>query len=89
MKLLAIALTGLLALAVLGSAIFVVVARHDSRTQFTVLERLVGERDELNIEWGRLQLEQATWADPHRIEQVATRDLGMRFTPPSERRVLP
>lgn len=89
MKLLALALTGLLALAVLGTAIFVVVARHDSRTHFTVLERLVGERDELNIEWGRLQLEQATWADPHRIEQVATRDLGMRFTPPSERRVLP
>jgi len=89
LKLLAIALTALLALAVVGSALFVVVARHDSRTSFTVLERLVGERDELNIEWGRLQLEQATWADPSRIERVATRDLGMRFTPPSERRVLP
>lgn len=89
MKLVAFLITALLALSVVGSALFVVVARHDSRTRFTVLERLVAERDELNIEWGRLQLEQATWADPSRIEQVATRDLGMRFTPPAERRVLP
>ncbi len=89
MKLAALLTTGLLALAVLGSALFVVVARHDSRTRFTVLERLVTERDELNIEWGRLQLEQATWADPGRIERVATRDLGMQLTPPAERRVLP
>ena len=89
MKLVALLITGLLALSVVGSALFVVVARHDSRTRFTVLERLVAERDELNIEWGRLQLEQATWADPSRIERVATRDLGMRFTPPGERRVLP
>ena len=28
-------------------------------------------RDELNIEFGRLQLEQATWAESNRIDQVA------------------
>ena len=36
-------------------------------------------RDELNIEFGRLQLEQATWAESNRIDQVARNKLGMKF----------
>lgn len=78
----------LLALAVVGSAIAVVVARHESRRQFAELERLVAERDELNIEWGRLQLEQATWADPNRIEKMALGELGLVFPSPGQRKVL-
>ena len=35
--------------------------------------------DELDIEFGRLQLEQATWAESHRIDQVARTRLGMAF----------
>jgi cell division protein FtsL len=31
-----------------------------------------------------LQLEQSTWADANRIEQVATRDLEMGFAPPQD-----
>ena len=41
--------------------------------------RLEKERDELNIEFGRLQLEQATWAESNRIDQVARDRLGMEF----------
>jgi hypothetical protein len=37
------------------------------------------ERDELNIDFGRLQLEQATWAESNRIDQVARERLGMKF----------
>ena len=34
-------------------------------------------RDELNIEWGQLQIEQSTWSTHARIEQVATEDLAL------------
>lgn len=68
---------GLLVVAVIGSAITVVWARHEHRQLFVELSRLERERDELNIEFGRLQLEQATWADTSRIEDVARTRLGM------------
>ena len=41
------------------------------------LEGLTHERDELNIEWGQLQIEQSTWATHARIERVATDDLSL------------
>ena len=84
----AVMLCGLLALAVVGSAIAVVVARHESRRSFTELEMLVAERDQLNIDWGRLQLEQATWADPNRIEKMALQELGLVFPDAAARKVL-
>lgn len=61
------------------AAIGVVHARHEHRQLFVELTRLVDERDELNIEFGRLQLEQATWAEANRIDQVARARLGMKF----------
>lgn len=73
------ALLMVLLAAVVSSAVFLVYARHLNREYFVALERLNAERDELNIEWGQLQLEQATWADGNRIEQIATRDLDMVF----------
>ncbi len=60
-----------------GTAIGVVYARHQSRLAFVELSRLGNERDELDIEFGRLQLEQATWAENNRIEQIALGRLGM------------
>jgi cell division protein FtsL len=61
------------------SAIAVVFARHEHRQLFIALTKLEKARDELNIEFGRLQLEQATWAESNRIDQVARMRLGMRF----------
>jgi len=61
------------------AAIGVVHARHQHRQLFVELTRLVDERDELNIDFGRLQLEQATWAEANRIDQVARTRLGMKF----------
>ena len=57
----------LLLLAVVLSGLAVVYSRHEHRQLFVQLSQLEKERDELNIEFGRLQLEQATWADPNRI----------------------
>jgi cell division protein FtsL len=68
-----------LALAVVASAIGVVYARHRHRLAFIELSALERSRDELNIEFGRLQLEQATWAETNRIDQIARNQLGMKF----------
>ena len=57
------------------SALALIKTKHESRKLFVELERLTDERDELNIEWGQLQIEQSTWATHARIEQVATEDL--------------
>ena len=70
---------GLLVLATMASAVGVVYARHRHRQAFIELTTLENARDELNIEFGRLQLEQATWAETGRIEQIARDQLGMRF----------
>ncbi len=59
------------------SAIALVYTKHESRKLFVELEQLTDERDELNIEWGQLQIEQSTWATHARIEQVATDDLQL------------
>ena len=61
------------------TAIGVVYARHQHRQLFIQLTALEKARDELNIEFGRLQLEQATWAESNRIDQVARTRLGMVF----------
>jgi cell division protein FtsL len=59
------------------SALALVYTKHESRRLFVELESLTQERDELNIEWGQLQIEQSTWATHARIEQVATDDLAL------------
>ena len=66
------------------SAIAVVFARHEHRQLFIALTGLERARDELNIEFGRLQLEQATWAESNRIDQVARTRLGMKFPETSD-----
>jgi cell division protein FtsL len=59
------------------SAIALIYTKHESRKLFVELETLTHQRDELNIEWGQLQIEQSTWATPARIEQVATDELSL------------
>jgi cell division protein FtsL len=70
----------LLLSAVMVSAVAVVWTRHQSRVLFVQLTQLQGQRDGLNIEYGQLELEQATWAEPRRIDDEARSKLGM-FTP--------
>ena len=70
-------LTFVFAVVCVLSAIALVYTKHDSRKLFVELEALTQERDELNIEWGQLQIEQSTWAQHARIEKVATDDLAL------------
>lgn len=67
---------------VLTSAVGVVYSKHQSRTLFVELERLKALRDDLDVEWGRLQLEQSTWATHGRVEKVAREQLNMQLPPP-------
>lgn len=69
----------ILIVATIASALGVVYARQKHRQLFIELTRLERERDDVNIEFGRLQLEQATWAETNRIEQIATEKLGMTY----------
>ena len=71
-------LIAVLLVASIATAIGVVYARHQHRLLFVELSRLEKARDELNIEFGRLQLEQATWAESTRVEQIARDRLGMK-----------
>ena len=59
------------------SAMALVYTKHEARKLFVELETLTHERDELNIEWGQLQIEQSTWATHARIEQVALGKLSL------------
>jgi cell division protein FtsL len=78
----------LLSLAVIGAALAVVYQRHHHRQLFIELSRLENQRDELNVEFGRLQLELATMAATDRVEQIASSRLGMRIPQPDEQTVL-
>lgn len=63
--------------AVLAIALATVHARHDARKLFVELQQLQQERDELDIDWGRLRLEQSTHATHALIENVAREQLQM------------
>ena len=60
------------------SAISVIYAKHRNRMLYVELRELQSVRDNLNVDWGRLQLEQSTWATNSRVEAVARKKLGMR-----------
>jgi cell division protein FtsL len=74
----------LLLLANLMTAIAVVDARHRHRERFAELNALEKARDALDIEFGRLQIEQATVGESNRIELIASTRLGMRTPEPAE-----
>ncbi len=81
------AVLGLLA-AVLVSALGVVWTRNQSRVLFVQLTSLQNQRDALNIEYGKLELEQATYAEPRRVDSEARLKLGMVDPQPQDIRLL-
>jgi cell division protein FtsL len=80
--------TVLLGLAVLVSALGVVYGKHQARSRFSELQRLTRDRDELDIEWGQLQLEQSTWATNGRVESVARDELHMVIPQANDLRIV-
>jgi cell division protein FtsL len=66
-----------LAGAVFASALGVVYSKHQSRKLFVQLQQLQRQRDEMDVYWSRLQLEQSTYATHGRIEEYARNELNM------------
>ena len=60
------------------SALALVYTKHESRQLFIELQQLSQGRDDLNIEYGQLQIEQSTWATHARIEKVANDRLALK-----------
>lgn len=59
------------------SAISVVYVKHYNRKLFVEVQQLERQRDDMEVEWGKLQLEQSTWATHGRIERIAQEQLQM------------
>ena len=72
----------MLALVVLASALAVVYTRHESRKLFIEMQALQQVRDDMDVEWGQLQLEQSTWATHSRIDPIAREQLKMSAPTP-------
>ncbi|HVH82766.1 MAG TPA: cell division protein FtsL [Steroidobacteraceae bacterium] len=72
----------LLWLAVLASAAGAIYCEHRARELFIQLEALNAQRDNLQIEWGQLQLEQSAWSSHAFVERVASTRLHMAIPPP-------
>jgi cell division protein FtsL len=77
----------LLAAGVTASGVWVTGAKHRARQLFVDLEELNRAQDRLQIDWGRLQIEQSTWATHPRIESLARERLHLT-TPADEQLVV-
>ncbi len=73
-----------LVLAVVVSAIAAIYARHQARKSFVEFQALVAERDRLEMDWGRLQIEHSTWANHSRVEQLARDRMSLRTPGPAD-----
>lgn len=71
-------------LGVLASAAGAIYCKHRERELFVELERLNARRDNLEIEWGQLQLEQSAWSMHAFVERVANTKLHMAMPPPKQ-----
>tara|TARA_A100001037_G_C14691815_1_gene431969 strand:+ start:110 stop:382 length:273 start_codon:yes stop_codon:yes gene_type:complete len=70
------------------TAMAVVFVRSANRQSFLALQAATLERDRLSEEWGRLQLENATWSLHDLIENEARQKLDMIAPNPLETIVL-
>jgi len=64
---------------VLVLALSLVYTRVTTRSLYLQLQGLQQQRDDFNVEWGRLLLQEARYAEPRYIEKVARQKLGMVF----------
>lgn len=68
-----------LVLCLLVSAHLLIQVTHLSRSQHVRLQTLEGERDALQVEWGRLLLEESSVVSSARLEQLANQKLDLRL----------
>lgn len=67
----------ILSIAILFSALSVVLVQHAHRQQMRELHASMIQRDELNHAWSQLLVEQSAWAAFDHVETTARQQLGM------------
>lgn len=77
-----------LVLSLLATAVSIVKTSHQCRQNYARLQSLQSSQWNKQEQWGRLLLEQSTWAGHHRVEQLARRELDMRVPTAGEIRVV-
>lgn len=75
--------------ALIACALTLVASQHKARKLYVDLQKEQLSAKQLDEEWGRLQLEQGTWATHARIERIATRELDMRVPAAARVEVVP
>lgn len=60
-------------------ALSVVAAQHQARKLFAELQKEKDKAQQMEVEWGQLQLEQSTWAMSARVEKIASMKLQMHL----------
>ena len=78
----------MLVLVVIATAMGATYTKHQSRKLFIELQSLEAERDEMNVEWGQLQLEQSTHTTHGKVEDAARNRLGMHIPGPQQVMIL-
>lgn len=69
----------LLAGCFLISAHLLIQVTHQARNLHVRLQLLEGARDDLQVEWGRLLLEESALVSPLRLEQLARQELNLQL----------
>lgn len=64
---------------VLVSALSVVYTTNEHRSNFSHLQQLESQKEQLKLQRGRLLLEQASLATPARVEELAAQKLQMQL----------
>jgi len=84
-----VAKLNLLLLAVIvACALGLVTSQHQARKLFSELEREHSRARELDVQFGRLQLEASTWGLHSRVQKIAVGNLGLRAPEPRQTRVV-
>ena len=73
---------------ILFSAFAVIRSTHNCREYYAKLQVLEASQWYLQEDYGRLLLEQSTWASHYRVEQVARRELEMHAPEAAFQRVV-
>ncbi|GAA0497351.1 cell division protein FtsL [Tatumella terrea] len=78
----------ILLIAVLVTAMMVVITTHKTRLLTAQREQMVLERDSLDIEWRNLILEENALGDHSRVERLAIEKLHMQHVDPSQENIV-
>ncbi|MEA3640207.1 MAG: cell division protein FtsL [Lamprobacter sp.] len=77
-----------LGLSVIATATAVVYVKYQTRIEFVDLQAVRAARDALDVEWGRLRIEEAAMGTQTRVERRARQSLKMHLPRTGELRIV-